>query len=74
MSDSPTFRARFQFKVRADPDGEFWIAADATDSHFLDRGILGFDLPPGATLETADQIAKFLNENIAQIFLIRPQL
>jgi len=73
MSDEHIFRARFRFKVRADPDGECWIAADPMDRDVLDRGILGFDLPPGTKLDTADQIAQFLNEIITQIFMIRPK-
>jgi hypothetical protein len=64
-----TERVRMSFKVKEFPNGQPWICLEPVqeDLIVLANGFLGFDLPPGTTIEKAKKIAEFLEENIANV-------
>jgi hypothetical protein len=65
-----TTRARFRFIVKGYPDGTPWIAFEPQRLQLvgegLPSGIFGFELPKGTTGKRAEEIARFLDENITQ--------
>lgn len=66
-----TERAEFTFVVKEGDRGTTpWIAAEplGRDMPSL-RGLLGFDLVPGTTLEQARGFAKYMRENIRGLSL-----
>ncbi len=64
-----TERVRMSFKLKEFPDGQPRICLEPVqeDLIVLANGFLGFDLPPGTTIEKAKKIAGFLEENIANV-------
>lgn len=68
-----TERSRFKFTVKegaasrsgAD-DAPVWLMAepDSPGLSALNKGFLGVELPPGTKLAKAQEIARYLNENI----------
>ncbi len=61
-----TERARYVFSAKAGADGNPWIALEPRNKHLsiLQKGFLGFDLPPGTTPQRAREIEQFLNDNL----------
>jgi hypothetical protein len=63
-----TVRAEFRFVAKAYADGTPWIAFEPLQGQLsgegLPTGIFGFDLPSGTSGERAEEIARFLEENI----------
>ncbi len=68
-----TDRARYRFKVsEGGVDEKSWRAFISCEplSGSIDTfgdGLLSFDLPPGTTMEKAEEIADFMDENIVSI-------
>ena len=52
-----TKRGEFNFVVKERPDGTVWIAAEPSGGEEVFKGLMGFDLPFGTTLERAKEIA-----------------
>lgn len=71
VEKSDTDRARYRFRVAEFADGTPWIMTDPYDKNLEllvpVKGFLGFDLPAKTTYEKAQEIAKFLNDNIEAI-------
>ena len=70
-----TQRAKFYFKPSRYPSGEYWIVLEAfhEDPDLLSKGYLGFDLPEGTTVNQAEEIAAYLNENIRAVSYTTPK-
>jgi hypothetical protein len=65
-----TERAEFTFTVKEGASGKPWIAAEPLGGDMPSlRGLLGFDLAPGTTLEQAHSLAKYMRENIRGLSL-----
>ena len=64
-----TQRAKFYFKARRNSSGDYEILLEAfhEDLDVLAGGLLTFDLPEGATINQAEEIAAYLNENIRAV-------
>ncbi|HUK08505.1 MAG TPA: hypothetical protein VLX09_11600 [Stellaceae bacterium] len=62
-------RAKIRFSVKETADGVLWICAEPLDKELpiLRGGNLGFDLRPGATIEQASEIARFMDQNIRRL-------
>jgi hypothetical protein len=62
-------RARYRFRVCEYESNAFWIMAEplSSDIKILKHGILGFDLPTGASMDQAQQVADFFNKNVRSI-------
>ena len=70
MTEARTDRAQYVFKVSEAADGTPWISTEplrAEDIPLLEHAFIGFDLPRGTTLEEAQQIARYLNDNLESI-------
>ena len=61
-----TVRARVRFVVKEFSDGTLWIVLEPLGEP-LPSGINGLDLVPETALERAEEIAKFLNENVESV-------
>ena len=63
-------RAELKFKIAEFKDGQPYIVMEsfygAEMEIFKDRSI-GFDLPPGTTLEEANQIADYLQRHLLRV-------
>jgi hypothetical protein len=70
MKDS----SRVVFRVQEVSGAEPWIRLELMDKHLvvLGNGFLGFDLPEGTTINAAEEIAAFLQENITRVSYTRP--
>ena len=70
---STTERAQYHFKVSEGEESEdTWRAFISTEPlqgnlKIIGNGLLSFDLKPGTSIERAEEIAGFLNENIEAI-------
>jgi len=70
---SETERAKYHFKVSEGGVSEdTWVAFISTEPlqgnlRIIGNGLLTFDLKPGTSIESATEIAQFLNENIEAI-------
>ena len=67
---SNTERAQCVFTAKESSAGApFWIAFEPYGGNLsvLGNGLLGFDLPEGASFEKANEIAGFLNDNIRAV-------
>ena len=64
-----TERAGYIFKVKEGIGGIPWIMLEPMDKDIsiLDKGFLGMDLAPNITYQQAEEIARFLNENIKSV-------
>ena len=64
-----TERTRMHFVVKATEKGAPWIALEpfVENLSILDRGFLGFDLPPGTSGTEAERIAVLLSESIVAV-------
>jgi hypothetical protein len=64
-------KVRVVFRVQEVSGGEPWIRLEPLDKNLKNLGIgfLGFELPEGTTINKAEEIAAFLQENINSIFL-----
>jgi hypothetical protein len=60
---------RVVFRVQEVSGGEPWIRVEPIDENLkvLGNGSLGFELPEGTTINTAEEIAAFLQENISSV-------
>jgi hypothetical protein len=71
-----TVRSKVSFAVKQYPSGNLFIVF-APVSHGLngeglpERGLWGFDLPEGTSGPQADEIARFLDENITAFTFTR---
>lgn len=63
-----TKRAKSSFTVNQYPGShQPWIAIELDDEdEGMTRDLFGFDLAAGTTFQNAEQIAKFLNENLKE--------
>jgi hypothetical protein len=70
MKDS----ARVVFRVQEGSGAEPWIRLELMDKDLvvLGNGFLGFYLPEGTTINAAEEIAAFLQENITRVSYTRP--
>ena len=57
------------FRVQEVSGGAPWIRLDPLDKNNLESGFLGFELPEGTTINKAEEIAAFLQENISGIII-----
>jgi hypothetical protein len=66
---------RVVFRVQEVSGGEPWIRLERINKNLrvLEGGFLGFELPEGTTINTAEEIAAFLQENISCISYTRPE-
>jgi hypothetical protein len=55
------------FRVQERSGGEPWIRLEPLDKNNWESGFLGFELPEGTTINKAEEIATFLQENISSI-------
>jgi hypothetical protein len=62
-----TERAEVAFVVKEGGDGKLHIVAEPTADMKNVRGLIGFDLKPGTTLEQAREIAKYMRQHIRGI-------
>jgi hypothetical protein len=64
-----TDRAKYRFRVKEFSGGKAWIALEPFGSEIpaLKNAVLGFDLSEGTTLQEAEKICGFLNDNIVQV-------
>jgi hypothetical protein len=64
-----TERARMVFRVKEFASGDFWICLEPLeeDLKVLGKGFLGFELQEGTTVNKAEEIAAFLQENISSV-------
>jgi hypothetical protein len=64
-----TERTRVVFRVKKSVSGDFWICLEPLERNLkvLGNGFLGFDLPEGTTINKAEEIAAFLQENISSV-------
>ena len=64
-----TERTRVVFRVKKSVSGDFWISLEPFERNLkvLGNGFLSFDLPEGTTINKAEEIAAFLQENINDI-------
>jgi hypothetical protein len=60
---------RVVFRVQEVSGGEPWIRLEPIDKDLkvLGSGFLGFELQEGTTINTAEEIAAFLQENISSV-------
>ena len=69
--DEMTERAPYRFQIHEFSPGQPCICMEPqtaiNDLSILRKGILGFDLPQGITLEKAQLIADYLNENLINV-------
>lgn len=68
---STTKRAKHAFTVKEFNDGTPWIALEPLNESIdlPNDGFLGFDLPKGTNINKAKEIAKYMNENLAELAL-----
>jgi hypothetical protein len=66
--------ARVVFRVQEVSGGEPWIRLEPIDKDLrvLGNGFLGFELPAGTTINTAEEIAAFLQEHITSVSYTLP--
>jgi hypothetical protein len=66
--------ARVIFRVEKVSGGEPWIRLEPVDKdlRILGSGFLGFELPEGTTINTAEEIAAYLQENISSVLYTLP--
>jgi hypothetical protein len=64
-----TERGHFKFTVKEYASGEIFISLEPLGERLpsLGRGQLGFDLPVGTSMEKAEDIARYLNTNLANV-------
>ena len=64
-------KVRVVFRVQEVSGGEPWIRLEPLDKNLKNLGIgfLGFELSEGTTINKAEEIAAFLQENINSIIL-----
>ncbi len=64
-----TERTRVVFRVKKSVSGDFWICLEPFERNLkvLGNGFLSFDLPEGTTINKAEEIAAFLQENISSV-------
>ena len=69
-----TERVRMLFRVKEFASGDFWICLEPLEEELkiLGKGFLGFDLPEGTTINKAEEIAAFLQENISSVSYTLP--
>ena len=65
---------RVVFKVKKTENGDFSICFEPLEENLkvLGKGFLGFELPEGTTVNTAEEIAAFLQENISSVSYALP--
>jgi hypothetical protein len=65
---------RVVFRVEEVSGGEPWIRLEPIDKDLkiFGSGFLGFELPEGTTINTAEEIAVFLQENISSVSYTLP--
>jgi hypothetical protein len=65
---------RVVFRVEEVSGGEPWIRLELIDKDLrvLGNGFLGFELLEGTTINTAEEIATFLQENISSLSYTLP--
>jgi hypothetical protein len=65
---------RVVFRVQEVSGREPWIRLEPIDKDLrvLGSGFLGFELPEGTTINTAEEIAAFLQENISSVSYTLP--
>jgi hypothetical protein len=61
----------FTFVVKESAEGKPWLAAEPTSDIAEARGVFGFELAPGTTLDDAAEIAKFMRKHIQGITVTR---
>ncbi len=70
MTTSRTERGDFLFKVSESADGTPWISLEPRTSIPEFRKVLvGFDLKPGADIHHAENVARYLNDNLGNLAL-----
>lgn len=64
-----TERARYRFVVKEYSDGTPWIALEPLKGSigFPGDWFLGFDLPKGSSLNKAEEVADYLDNNLADL-------
>ena len=73
MTQSSTDRSRYSFKVsEGGTDKDTWYVFISCEPmgpgvDLFRDGLLSFDLPKGTSIERAEEIAEFLDENISAI-------
>jgi hypothetical protein len=69
-----TERTPVIFRVKQSVNGDFWICLEPFEGNLkiLGNGFLGFDLPEGTTINKAEEIAAFLQENIGSVSYTLP--
>ncbi len=69
--DESTDRAEYRFSVKEYRDGAPWIALepmrDGLELLKPQRSFLGFDLPPGTSLEEARKIVDYFNGHVRTV-------
>ena len=65
---------RVVFRVQEVSNGEPWIRLEPVDTglRVLGGGFLGFELPEGTTINTAEEIAAYLQEKIRSVSYTLP--
>ena len=68
-SQARTERGEFRFKVSEFADGTPWIMTEPLRSTMpvLENAFIGFDLPDGTSLQRAQEVADYMNGNLAGI-------
>ena len=66
---SNTERARFTLTVKETGTGVPWLMFEPFDSNLevLGNGFLGLRLPAGTSYEKAQEIARFINQNVESV-------
>lgn len=69
MTQATTERAEYQFTVKEYGDGTPWIALEPSHQALESLGgsLLGLELEEGSTLQKAEEVARFLNQNIVSV-------
>jgi hypothetical protein len=62
-------RGEFRFTVKESHDGKPWIAFEPAGRELISKGLLGFDLKEGKTLDGAREVADYLNHHIRMLSL-----
>lgn len=61
--------ASYRYIVREGHDGRVWIEAQPADGDIFAGQMLSFDLAAGATVEAAQEVARYLRDHVTSLTL-----
>jgi len=69
MTQATTEREEYQFTVKESGEGTPWIMLEPSHQSLksLGNSFLGLDLNEGSTLQQAEEVARYLNQNIVSL-------